>query len=334
MGGIVSAVTDIVAPVVKPIAGILGGASGVGNLLGGAAQAGGAYLSADAAREAAAQSAAGQIAAAQIAADAARFRPVGVTTRFGQSQFTTSPEGYLTGAGYTVSPELRNIQDFLMSQAGQTADSQRLLSLGRGFLAQTPQEAAQQYMTQQQALLAPSREQQLAALRNKQFQTGRTGLMTGGTVAGGRQQTSPELAAYYNALAQQDAQLAAGARQAAQQDITFGQGLLSSAYSPILTPLGAAGQVEALGQAPLDIGAQLGGRAAQSGSAQAQALLAGGLGAARTQQAANQYSPVGAFLSGLGANPQAMTGLGNWFSSILNPTPSWEQSGTGLYRID
>lgn len=334
MGGIVSAVTDFVAPAVKPIAGLLGGASGVGNLLGGAAQAGGAYLSADAAREAAAQSAAGQIAASQIAAEAAKFRPVGVTTRFGQSQFTTGPEGYITGAGYTVSPELRGIQDYLMSQAGSTADTQRLLSLGRGYLATTPQEAAQQYMTQQQGLLAPSREQQLASLRNKQFQTGRIGLATGGTTAGGLQQTNPEMAAYYNALAQQDAQLAAGARKAAQQDITFGQGLLTSAYSPITTPLGVAGQIESLGQAPLDIGAQLGGRAAQSGAAQAQSLLAGGLGAARTLQAANQYSPTGALLSGFGSNPQATTGLGNWFNSILNPTPSWEQSNTGLYRLD
>jgi hypothetical protein len=39
----------------------------------------------------------------RLAAEAAKFRPVGITTRFGSSNFQMSPEGYLTGAGYTVS---------------------------------------------------------------------------------------------------------------------------------------------------------------------------------------------------------------------------------------
>ena len=94
------------------------------NLLGG-------MLSSNAQENAANTSAAAQTEAARIAANAAKFRPVGVTTRFGASQFGFSPEGYLTSAGYNVSPELRGIQDYLMGQAGSTADTQRLLSLGR-----------------------------------------------------------------------------------------------------------------------------------------------------------------------------------------------------------
>ena len=62
------------------------------NLLGG-------YMQGQAAKSAAQTSADAQLQAARIAAEEARFRPVGVTTRFGTSQFTTSPEGRVIGAG-------------------------------------------------------------------------------------------------------------------------------------------------------------------------------------------------------------------------------------------
>lgn len=282
-----------------------------------------ASKAAEATTQAAGTSAEAQLQAARLAADAAKFRPVGVSTRFGTSAFGFSPEGYLTNAGYVINPELKALQDYVMTQTqgGQT-DTGRLLSLGRGYLGQSPQDVAQQYVTQQQALLAPGRAQQLAALQNKQFQTGRTGLMTGGTAT--TAQTSPEMAAYQNAIAQQDLQLAAAGDQAAQQRIQFGQGLLSSAYSPITTPLGVAGQIEQLGQIPLDIGAQLGGRTATAGQSQANALLQGGIGAARTLQAA---APLGAYgqaagMSGLLNNPALSSSnpqVRNWFGSVINP---------------
>jgi len=41
----------------------------------------------------------------------------------------------------------------------------------------------------------------------------------------GLRASSPEMEAYYNALAQQDAQLAAGAQQAGQQQVQFGGAL-------------------------------------------------------------------------------------------------------------
>jgi hypothetical protein len=91
------------------------------------------------------------------------------------------------------------------------------------------QAAAQQYMQQQQGLLAPQREQQLAQIRNNLQQTGRSGLATGATGAGNLAATNPEMAAYYNAIAQQDASLGANAQQIArgnlQQDIALGQQL-------------------------------------------------------------------------------------------------------------
>jgi len=79
---------------------VLGGANIVGGVMAG-----------DAAKSAANTSAQAQLEAARIAADAARFRPIGTTTRFGSSQFGFDPTGQLTSAGYTVSPELQQYQD-------------------------------------------------------------------------------------------------------------------------------------------------------------------------------------------------------------------------------
>lgn len=186
---------------------------------------------------------------ADAAARMAQFRPVGVTTRFGKSGFQYDPAtGQLIGAGYQVAPDVAAAREGLMGlagtgigqaqgaqaqQAGITQAGQGLFNLGAGYIAQTPQEQAQQYITQQQQLLAPGREQQLANLTNTQQQQGRLGLATGGTMAGytagapGLQATNPQMAAYYNAMAQQDAQLAAQAQQAGQQQATFGQGLMT-----------------------------------------------------------------------------------------------------------
>jgi hypothetical protein len=116
-------------------------------------------------------------------------------------------------------------EQYMQSQAGQP-----LTNLGLGYLAKSPEEAASEYMRSQMDLLAPSRERQLSQLQNQLFNTGRGGLSVGATGVrpGGGQglrAASPEMEAYYNALAQQDAQLAAGAQQAGQQRAQFGAGL-------------------------------------------------------------------------------------------------------------
>ena len=118
-------------------------------------------LSGQSARSAASTSADAQLRAAQMAADAARFRPVGVTTRFGTSQFQFSPEGYVSGAGYTVSPELKAYQDRLMGLAGGglsqaeqaqaqfaplTGAAQGLFNLGQQYLAKSPEQVAADYI--------------------------------------------------------------------------------------------------------------------------------------------------------------------------------------------
>lgn len=288
-------------------AAIIGGSQLLGGILGG-----------NSARSAAETSANAQLEAARIAAEAQRFRPVGVTTRFGRSNFQMSPEGYLESAGYTLSPELQAIQDYVMGQTrASLGDTTSLLNLGRGYLAQTPEQAASDWLTKQQAVLAPGREKQLAGIRQGLFNTGRGGLSV--AQGGGLGASNPELQAYYNALAQQDLQLAGQAQQAGQQQVAFGQGLLSSAYSPLQTGLGLGATIEQLGQSPLDIGAQLGGRAATAGANVGQSLLSGGLSAARTTQAANAFNPFASALTGFAQNPMAAYGLSKWMQGGSNP---------------
>ena len=258
------------------------GVAGVQTLLSGAA----AKATAGAATEAAQIQSNAQIEAAKIAADAAKFRPVGVTTRFGASKFGFDEKGNLTSAGYTPSAEITGYQDrlktlaaqgltdaegaraayqpltgaaqslfglgqdylkrdlgqpitsmgqqYMQSQAGQPLTQlgqqyiasdvgQPLTSLGQQYLQKSPEQVAADYISKQQALINPSRQTQLADVQNRLFQQGRTGAAV--AQGGNLMATSPELAAYYNALAQQDLALAAGANQAGQQQTQFGADL-------------------------------------------------------------------------------------------------------------
>ena len=279
-----------------------------------------ASKAADAAYDAARVGADASTRAAQLAADASAFRPVGITNRFGTSNFTMDGNR-LTGANYTLSPELKAYQDYLsqQTQAG-LGDTSRLLSLGRGYIGEDPQAVRQRYIEQQSSLLAPKQEQTLAGIRNNLFQTGRGGLATGATTAGGLAATNPEMAAYYNSLADSQRQIAAGADAAAQDQITFGQGLLSSAYSPFQTPLGLMGTVEELGRSPFDLGVSLGGRTAQAGGSAANALMTGGTNAANLMFKANSMSPSAAAWSGLSKSPvgqAADQAIMNWGKSLF-----------------
>lgn len=313
----------------------IGAAIGAGaSLLGGALQGDSAASAAQAQAEA-------QRTAGQRAADEARFRPVGVTTRFGSSNFTTDASGRVSGAGYTLDPTLRGYQDRLfglagtgLSQAEQAqqqfaplqAAGQSLFNLGGQYIAESPQQVAQRYMAQQQDLLAPSRERQFGQLQNQLFQTGRGGLAVGGTSArpsgaAGLGAASPELEAYYNAIANQDAQLAAGAQQAGQQQVAYGAGLFGTGGNLInqsyggqtaaLTPYQAYLQgttgLESLGQQSFDLGAGIGkSNVNQTG---ANALYHGGMAAAGTQFKVDSYNPFAAALIQGSQNPMLQRGI-------------------------
>lgn len=289
-----------------------------GAIAGGATIIGG-KMAGDAAKSAANTSADAQLQSAQIAADAQKFRPVGVTTRFGTSQFTMGPQGYLKEAGYTASPEIQALQDRLSAlygdslgfaeQAGAagmplTAASQGLFGLGQQALPTTydTAQAAQDYFNQQQALLDPVRQREEQRLGAGVFGRGRAGLNIGDI-------GQPELFSLASARRQQDLLLADAARQRArqelQQDIGFGAGLFQTggqllgqqyglqteALGPFQSQFGLAQLLEQAAQQPLDIGAQLGGRSAQAGANVGQTLLQGGLGAAQTRLQGSLVGP-------------------------------------------
>jgi hypothetical protein len=306
----------------------------------------GGYLQGESAKSAAETSAAGQREAARIAAEASRFRPVGVTSRYGTSQFQTDAQGNLIGAGYNVSPEYQAYQQQLSGLMGQqiqqglgaqqqyqplTGAAGSLFNLGQQYLAQSPQEVAQKYIEQQQNLLAPSRERQYAQLQNQLFQTGRGGLSVGGTGLRpggglGLSASNPELEAYYNAMAQQDAQLATQAQAAGQQQTAFGAGLFGTganllgsyqqgqvgALSPFQSTLGIQSGIEQLGQQPLTLGAGLGGQAAAYGAQSGRFTYGGGVGAANTMQSANAYNPYASALINASTNPQLQQAIKNY----------------------
>ena len=425
----------------------------------------GGSMSSNEAKDAASTSADAQVRAAQIASEASKFRPVGVTTGFGTSNFGYDAGGNLTTAGYNLSPELANLRNTYLAQtyanqlpqqtaaatrglfgttegrfgrAGQLmptgtdrnispeaqALAQRYSGVSAGLMPSTFQtgaspeaqayaenlrqtalqlapktydtsQAAKTYMTEQQAVLEASRNQQYANLKNQLAQSGREGLSIGG--GGGMMAANPEMAAYYNSLQQQNRELAAQAtdvarnrlfqdvqastglqgqaltaqqqaeqisrenmmqnlatslgygtqgyqtqvagedvaRQRYAQDLGLATGLYSTgtgmlgqipslqagAYAPVQTQLGLASSIEGMGQGALDIGTALGARTTSAAQVGAQGLLAAQTNAARTQQAANQYSPWGAALTGFGqqtaTSASPTSNLGSWFSNYI-----------------
>ena len=319
----------------------------LGSLLGGAVGGFGGVLAGETAAKAAEEQARMISGATGQAVGGSQFRPIGTTTRFGTSQFQVDPTtGQLTSAGYQLTPELKAMQDRVMALTGKglteaelagdrysplTAGAKGLFGLGQQYLAQSPEQVAADYMARQQDLLAPSRERQLAQLQTQLFNTGRGGLSVGGTgmrPGGGQglRAASPEMEAYYNALAQQDAQLAAGAQQAGQQQVQFGAGLmgtganllgaygqgLTGAYAPFSTGIGVGSSLEQLGQQPLSISQQLAQLSSASGARAGELGIRGTTAAAAARLPSMQYNPLSRALVGAGGNTQFGNALGQF----------------------
>lgn len=296
---------------------ITGGLALAGGLLGSASQ-----------RSAASQASDAQIRAAEIAAEASKFKPIGTTTRFGSSQFGYDPSGNLTSAGYTMSPELKAQQDLLMSGAGGALDQagmnagagQGLFNLGAQYAATSPQEAAAQWMKQQQAILQPAQDQTYAALQQQLQNTGRGGFSV--AQGGGLAAANPEAAAYYNALAQQQERLAGQATQMGQQQAQYGAGLMgtgidlqSAAYNPYKTMFGLSQTLEGAAQQPFGLSSELAGRTSSANQFGASGLMAAENAAATRNYGANATSPWATGAAALADNPQFVSGISNW----LNP---------------
>jgi len=330
----------------------LGGAAAntlLGNAVTGGLGLAGGVLQQQQSREAAQTAAQNVKTATQQAVEASQFRPVGMTTRFGTSNYTYDPvTGRMTSAGYQLSPEAKAAQDRLVGLAGrglsqaeqaqsqfaplQTA-AQNLYSLGSQYIAKSPEEAAQDYINKQMQLLQPSRELDLANLQNRLFQQGRTGVSVaqGGTLGA----TTPELQALYNARAMQDLQLASQATQAGQANTLFGSNLYdlgtaklsnyyggqAQAYQPFTTALGQVQNLETQAQQPLAMGANLAQQASTAGARAGQLGLTGAQiqGNLMTSNAVTN-NPYAAFLSGLGSPTSTLgQGLANYITGY-NPT--------------
>jgi hypothetical protein len=280
------------------------------------------------------------------AKQSAAFRPVGMTTRFGTSEFKLDPvTGQLVSAGYTASPGVLEAQNRLVALGNQglaqaeaaqgqfaplQTGAQRLFGLGNQYLAQSPEAVAQNYLNQQMALLQPGRELELANLQNKLQQQGRGGLAVaqGGTLG----DTTPELQALFNARAQQEAQLAANAQQYGQQQVGFGAGLLSqgaqtmgqyyggqqAAYAPYTTALGQFQNLEQLAQQPLGLSSGLAQQSSTAGYNVGRLGLTGaGQSVALATGADATRNLTSSALGGLTSNPL----FGQAVTQIINGKP-------------
>jgi hypothetical protein len=206
-----------------------------------------------------------------------------------------------------------------------TGAAQNLFSLGNQYLAKSPDQAAADYIAKQQALISPSRQNQLAELQNKLFQQGRTGAAT--AQGGNLMATSPELAAYYNSLAQQDLVLAAQADEEARRRIAFGSGLFdtgaglqgkyyagqTAAYQPFATAMDTSKLLESYAAQPLYAGIDIGAKTTAS-QAEAGRLLSSGItGAAATMLPSNAYSLTGDVLGGISQSPLVTSAIDKAF---------------------
>jgi hypothetical protein len=146
--------------------------------------------------------------------------------------------------------------------------------------------------------------------------------------------TSPEMAAYYNSIAQSNLALAAQADQEARNRITYGAGLFdtgaglqnkyyagqTAAYSPFATAMDTSTGLESLAQQPMNLGTSIGAKTTAA-TAQAGNLLSQGItNAAATMYPSNAYSASGNFLSGVAQNPVVTGALNSAFG--VQPTTS------------
>lgn len=208
--------------------------------------------------------------AAKVSADAAKFRPYGVTTGYGTSWFNP----YTQQAGYALDPALAAYRDANLSGAAIVADQ-------LGATGLDPTQASQQYYNQMQDLMAPRRAQDQAALQQNLFGSGRLGMRLAGEGAGagaGGGMFQPDILGYNKAQELANQQMAMQSRQQALNEmdaaISRSQGLFSYGLG-----------VEGYGLTPLELGAQLGGQTAQAGGNAATQLMTGAQGAANARLA-------------------------------------------------
>ena len=356
------------------IASAVGGVVGsIGGMISGDAAAGAAGEQAEYLRNLSAEQQAAIRKAASEAAARGQFKPVTVTSSFGTPQYTYDETGRLTGVSSTAAPWLAELQarqqgllpqymgltEGALSAAPQyatgasraVAGGERMYGLAEQALPTTYDVTGEttRLFNQYQNLLAPERERQLATTRQSLFNTGRTGLATGATQAGGMLATNPEMAAYYNAVAQKDKELALAAEERAranlQSDIATAGKLyaggaggyttagdlqtqlyrnVATSQAPFATGMQTTTGLEQTAYTPVTQGFAYAAPVVQgeqyagdmtfrgaTGAAQVAGQYAPSIAQAQYQQ--SSYSPWGSLLQGLGGS-LGQSNLGSWSS--------------------
>jgi hypothetical protein len=255
-------------------------------IIGGSSLLGGMMAS-----DAAGKSADAQLESARIAAEAAKFKPYSITSGFGKSFFDTEKGT----AGYEIDPRLAAFRDQLYGQAEKT-----MAELG----STNPQLEAQKYVDQQMGLLAPTRQAEDMALRQKMLGGGRIGLgLSSGYVGGeGLGLINPDQYGLNLARERANAEIGAAGTQ-------YGQNIYDKLISRGTGLFTSGAGIEQLGMTPLTMGADIGKTGVAAGNTQAQALLTGGMGAANANLAgglsqANMLQSAGRTAGGMLYNPQ------------------------------
>jgi len=271
----------------------------------------------------------------------AQFRPVGLRTGYGTSNFRVNDLGQVEEAGYTLNPELEALRNrFTAGATGYDptrlqqltepiyGGATSLFNLGGSYLGATPQDVAAKYISDRQGLLEPSRAAEFGRINARNFATGRGGL--GVNTGTGGAPSNPALQAYYNSIFQQDRALAAEADQAAMERIRFGgelygaggklasgiPSLFSGSFLPIETQLNLAKNIESLGQNPYQMSIDLANAQAGAGARAGQLYLDPQRAAASAYSQYQGYSPLGTAFSGLGSSMS-----GGSFSNLFSSSP-------------
>ena len=360
--------------IASAVGGVVGG---IGGMISGNAAAGAANEQADYLRNLSAEQRKNITDAAAAAAARGQFKPVTVTSMFGTPQYTYDDSGRLTGVSTTPAPwlsELQNRQigvlpqymgltEAALSAAPQyAAGAQRAVTGGERMYGLAEQALPTSYdvtgetqklFQQYQDLLAPERERQLATTRQSLFNRGRQGLAIGATQSGGELATNPEMAAYYNAVANRDKELALAAEERAranlQSDITtagklYGGGAagyttagdlqnqmyrnVSASQTPFATGMAATTGLEQTAYTPVTQGFGYAGSVVPAEQWAGDMIFRGATGAANVagqyapaianyQYQHSAYSPWGTLLQGMGGS-LGQSNMGSWSSLFGN----------------
>lgn len=278
----------------------------------------GGMMSGDAAEGAANQQT--QMSAEQVAAlkEASKWKAIGTTNRYGASAQTVDPAtGMLTDASWNMSPEMKAYQDRLTVGANQ--------ALPADFDPAKATEAQYQLLKNQQA---PGVERGYSGLLSNLMGKGTLGLATGGTTGLGGStalhQTNPQIEAYLNAVAQQDAANLTGAQ-------TQVRSMMDSDINRSNALMGQVGNIENQGNASLDRTIAWGQNQRDANLRGAGAVAGQANTTAQLEADANSGSMWGSLLQGVGSNPDLIKGVGGLFApkaSAVVP-PMTEATRTG-----